>query len=249
MNVKDLIVKPISSTSARKICKLYHYSGTCVNNSCLHFGVFVGDVCAGVMQFGPPMVKAKVLPLVSGTGWNGMLELNRMAFGPLLPRNSESRALSVALRLIKKTYPHVEWILSFADGTQCGDGTIYRATGFVLTQIKKNNSIIKLTDGTITTNMTMGKGKHALKQGGRSGAPEGAVKLEGFQLRYIYFLNKEARGRLTVPEIPFSKIAELGAAMYKGKKRVVGVESGTSGFQPEGGGESPTTTLHIKQGV
>ena len=34
--------------------------------------------------------------------------------------------------------------------------------------------------------------------------------------RYIYFLNPAARQRLTVPILPFSKIDEMGARMYKG---------------------------------
>lgn len=42
--------------------------------------------------------------------------------------------------------------------------------------------------------------------------------LKGYQLRYVYFIDKSARKRLTVPEIPFSKIDELGAGMYKGEK-------------------------------
>jgi hypothetical protein len=45
-----------------------------------------------------------------------------------------------------------------------------------------------------------------------------AKPLEGYQLRYIYFINKDARKRLTVPEIPFSRIEEIGASMYKGEK-------------------------------
>lgn len=36
-------------------------------------------------------------------------------------------------------------------------------------------------------------------------------------LRYIYFIDKKCRERLTVPEIPFSRIDELGAGMYKGE--------------------------------
>lgn len=45
----------------------------------------------------------------------------------------------------------------------------------------------------------------------------GAKPLKGFQLRYIYFLDKRWRKRLTVPELPFSKIDEMGAGMYKGE--------------------------------
>lgn len=42
--------------------------------------------------------------------------------------------------------------------------------------------------------------------------------LQGYQLRYIYFIDKSYREKLTVPEIPFSKIDEIGAGMYKGQK-------------------------------
>ena len=41
--------------------------------------------------------------------------------------------------------------------------------------------------------------------------------LTGYQLRYIYFIDKSYRQRLTVPEIPFSKIDEIGAGLYKGE--------------------------------
>lgn len=47
----------------------------------------------------------------------------------------------------------------------------------------------------------------------------GFKPLEGFQLRYIYFLDPSYRERLTVPELPYSRIQELGEGMYKGEKR------------------------------
>ena len=67
---------------------------------------------------------------MTDTPWNGFLELNRLAFADWLPRNSESRAIGYALRWLRATYPWLQWIVSFADATQCGDGAIYRASGF-----------------------------------------------------------------------------------------------------------------------
>lgn len=46
----------------------------------------------------------------------------------------------------------------------------------------------------------------------------GGKILKGYQLRYIYFIDKSKQKDLTVPIIPFSKIDELGAGMYKGEK-------------------------------
>lgn len=215
---KEIHLAPISSSDARNFVKNYHYSGKVVNNSNLHFGVFYNGSCEGVLQYGPPMNKYKVLPLVEGTQWSEMLELNRMAFSDVLPKNSESRAISISIKLIKKRYPHIKWILSFADGTQCGDGTIYRASGFLLTQIKKNSSIIKLANGEIGCSITYGKAKHALAQNGSSGKPEGSEILDGFQFRYIYLIDQNLK--LNCDVLPFSRIKELGASMYKGKKNV-----------------------------
>ena len=127
---KELIVRVIPSKVAVQFIKKHHYSGKVVNNSNLHFGVFQNNILHGVMSFGPSLDKKKMLGLVDGTGWNEFLELNRMAFDDALPRNSESRAISIAFRLIKKNAPQIKWIISFADGCSCGDGTIYRASGF-----------------------------------------------------------------------------------------------------------------------
>ena len=134
---KEIEVKVIPSKIAIPFIKQHHYSKKVVNNSCLHFGVFLDNALHGVMQFGPSMDKSKIIGLVEGTGWYNFLERNRMAFDDVLPRNSESRAISLAIKLIKRNAPQIKWIISFADGCSCGDGTIYRASNFVLTGIKK----------------------------------------------------------------------------------------------------------------
>ena len=148
-DAKQLIVKPISARDANRIVRQLHYSGKVVNNSQLHLGVFMGDKCGGAMQFGPSLDKRKMLGLVTGTLWNEFIELNRMAFADWLPRNGESRCIGYAMRWIRKQYPWIKWVVSFADGTQCGDGTIYRASGFVLTGIKENNQIWEAPSGRV----------------------------------------------------------------------------------------------------
>jgi hypothetical protein len=199
------------------------------------------------MQFGTSIDKRKMQGLIDGTSWNGFIELNRMAFAEWLPRNSESRAIAVAMRLIRKSYPHIEWVVSFADATQCGDGTIYRASGFVLTGIKKNAQMLLMPDGSIVAKKTLDNPNN-MTGGGKFGSSlareKGARPLPGFQLRYIYFLNKAARERLTVPIIPFSEIKNRGASMYRGKPlSVQSIDSDASGDQLEEGGASPTCTL------
>lgn len=243
-DAKKIHVAPISRDHANAVCKRFHYSGSFVLGSQLHLGVFLDGRLEGVMQFGAPIDKRKVIGLVANTPWNGFLELNRMAFGPRLPRNSESRALAIAMRIIRKSYPHIQWVVSFADATQCGDGTIYRASGFVLTNIKVNKTILRMPDGTITTDKTLNLSADPKK---RTGAMRklGASPLPGFQLRYIYFLDPTARWRLVGQEVSFAEIQRLGAGMYRGEKRRAGSKAIVAPANHAGeDGETPIPALH-----
>ena len=234
---KDIVVKPIKAAVANRKCKEIHYSGKVVPNSQLHFGVFLDGKLEGVMQFGPSMVKKATMTIVESTGFNEFIELNRMAFSDSLPKMSESRAIGVAMRLIKKNYPQIKWVISFSDGTQCGDGAIYRASGFDLTQIKEN-SHLRIIPETGKPMQEM-----AAFHAGKTKDFKKWDKLKGFQLRYIYFIDKTYRDKLTVPILPFSEIDRRGARMYKGVSRVT---KATSGDQLESGGAIPTSTLQSK---
>ena len=196
------------------------------------------------MQFGPSMRKDLIQPLVRGTGWNEFIELNRMAFADWLPRFGESRCIGYALRWMRKTYPHIKWVISFADGTQCGDGTIYRASGFVLTGIKQNSQM--------AINPDTGELMHkiAAYHQGKEYDHARWEKSKGYMFRYIYFLDPTARERLTVPILPFSEIDRRGAGMYKGKQRVLragSVRGDTLPVQGGEGGSSPTPALHVER--
>ena len=197
------------------------------------------------MQFGPSMRKDLIAPLVTGTRWNGFIELNRMAFADWMPRNGESRCIGWAMRWIRKMYPHIKWVVSFADGTQCGDGTIYRASGFALTGIKKNSQM--------AINPSTGKPQHKIGAYHQGLEYDHAKwdKVPGYMLRYIYFIDPTARDRLTVPVLPFSEIDKRGAGMYKGMKRQQC--AGSIAFDAPAnhageGGSTPTSALHSDGG-
>lgn len=210
---KEIELKVIPANIANDFVRKHHYSGKVVPNSQVHFGAFLDNNLHGVMSFGASTDKSKIISIVKNTGWNEFIELNRMAFDEYLPKNSESRCISIAIKLLKKNAPHIKWIISFADGCQCGDGTIYRASGFVLTGIKKNTGLRKDENGNVYSQVTFSAHKPNEMNKFRQ-----MEKLEGNMLRYIYFIDKSKQKDLTVPIIPFSKIDELGAGMYKGEK-------------------------------
>ncbi len=259
---KEIIVKVIPSKIANEFVKKHHYSGKVVQNSSLHFGAFLDGKLHGVMSYGSPLDKSKILGIVEGTGWNEMLELNRMAFDEYLPKYSESRCIAISVRLIKKNAPQIKWILSFSDGTQCGDGTIYRASGFLLTNIVTNKNTCKLPNGEVIHKMTLesnptsarkeldGKSYYQLT-GGKYDFAKYVIEVKGkiligYQLRYVLIIDNNCK--LNCPILPFSKIDEIGAGMYKGKKRKicdVSITANAAGFQLAEDGQHDHIALSI----
>jgi len=228
---KKIIVKVIPAKIANEFVKQHHYSGKVVQNSSLHFGCFLDNKLHGVLSYGSSLDKSKTIGLVEPTLWNEYLELNRMAFDEYLPRNSESRCISISLKLIKRNAPHIKWILSYADATASGDGAIYRAAGFMLTRINVNKSILILPDGERIADVSIKnrRDKYTIQRvckklgiptySGATVKPvidAGARWAEGYQLRYIYLIDKSCK--ITVPILPFSRIDELGAGMYRGER-------------------------------
>lgn len=247
---KELVVKVIDATAARRIVERFHYSGKCTQNSQIHFGVFLNGQLEGALQFGPSIDKRRMAQNL-GIGFNEALELNRMAFSDALPKNSESRAIGICLRMLRKAYPHLRVIISFADACQCGDGTIYRASGFKLHSYKKNNSLLDAGSGKVDFNhgtkkrqLVVAKKSLDNKQGAGGKYLSSELKLKplpGFQMKYLFFFDKALEGRFKfVDKIPDE------VRMYKGQ-RLGSVESGTSPVQGEGSGESPTPRLQSDQ--
>ncbi len=253
---KDILLRPIDAKTANDLVRRVHYSGKIVQNSQLHIGVFYEGKLEGAMQFGPSLDKRKIQGLVRGSQWHEFVELNRMAFTDNLPRNSESRAIAVAMRILKQHAPQLKWVVTFADATQCGDGTIYRAAGFVLTGMTQNREILRMPNGEVKHRIALNTDdKIVARYGGgmlgaaRLAAQFNAERIDGFQLRYIYFLDPSYRQRLTVPELPYSEIERMGAAMYKGEKRAGVVQRVEHGLQSEtalqGDPPAPETVLTV----
>lgn len=261
VSAKDMIIKVIPSATANDFIKKCHYSGKVVNNSQVHFGAFLNGHLHGAISLGPSLDKSKVIGLVKDTKWNEFIELNRLAFDDSLPKNSESRAIAIVMKLLKKNAPHLKWVISFADATQCGDGAIYRASGFHLVGIKENNRLLRMPDGTIThgINLTRQGSCNVSKKYNPRQLSEhqivkelGAEYLPGYQIKYIYFLDKSKQADLTVPILPFKMIDDLGAGMYRGKPKeksaLVVHPVRTPGDQPGEGGSIPTPThMHENQ--
>lgn len=198
-------VRIIDRQIANGVIIANHYSKRVYSASTLHLGVFLGGEMAGVLQYGFAMNPASADSVVAGTGMNEYLELNRMWLADAAPRNSESRALSYSIRLIRRVRPAVKWIQSFAD-ERCGlFGTVYQAAGF--TFHGEHRGIFWELDGefyhnSLMTNRRSATGPRAAHLLANS---DRATRRDLRQFRYLRFLQRRFARSCRHPVRPFPK--------------------------------------------
>lgn len=162
---KNYIVKQIHSDIANRFIKEFHYSHKVVSNSKLHLGIFSKDnidILCGVLSFGYPMnPKRTPQKIVNNSTYLEMYELNRMAMDDKMPKCSESQAIGICIKWLKRYRPEIKWLLSFSDGKEGNVGIIYQATNWDYLGYNISDSFFDL-DGTILHNVQIW---HKFKEG------------------------------------------------------------------------------------
>lgn len=181
-------IKEINRDLANAIIVKNHYSHKYYNASYIHLGVFIDGIIVGVLQYGYAMNPASQEGVVSGTNIDEYLELNRMWLDDSAPRNSESRAISYSIKYIKRKFPKIKWIQSFAD-ERCGKfGIVYQAANFEY--FGEHNSVFWQLgnewyhNSLMTRNPELSKSAAYLQD---HKAEASAISLR--QFRYIYFID------------------------------------------------------------
>jgi Enterobacteriaceae phage adenine modification enzyme len=219
-------VRPIAKAQADALIRAGHYSRSVVWSSSLHFGVFADNTIIGAIQYGPAMNPASGANIVADTLSDGWLELNRMWLADDKPRYCATRAIAFSLRLIKHLRPSVEWVQSFAD-SRCGKlGAVYQAASFIY--CGSHRSMFYEIDGE-WFHKSM-KARAPVDSRGWWSGPKiaffrdnehRAVVHTFTQYRYLRFLNRRARKRLTLPELPYPKPIDELARTAKAEKNEV----------------------------
>lgn len=190
----ELWVEVIPVWLARVVIKAHHYSGTVVNNSYLNLGVFSHRELVGVMQWGYALNPASGKNVVDGTGNKEYMELNRLWVHDKMPRNTASRAMSYAIKTIKRLHPQVQWLQTFAD-SRCGrSGVTYQACNFKY--IGSHLADFYELDGGWYHSIAMNRTKGGVRGAYLRVNKARAVKHSFPQYRYVFFLNKHAEKRL-----------------------------------------------------
>lgn len=131
---KKYFVEQIHSSKANKMTALYHYSGVGFKKAKLNLGVFRKEdsKLVGVLQWGCSFQENIRLdryvkePITK----DEYLELNRFSMADSEGKNSESQAISLGIKWIKKYMSNIRLLVSYAGRKEGNYGYIYQATNW-----------------------------------------------------------------------------------------------------------------------
>lgn len=197
-------VKEISRDLANQLVVLNHYSKKFYNATYIHLGVFKDGEISGVLQFGYAMNPASAGSVVFDTEMDEYLELNRMWLDDDCPKNSESKALSYAVKFIKRKYPKIKLVQSFADERCGGFGIVYQACSF--SYYGEHTSTFWELDGEIYHNSLMTRDRSLSKSAAKiQDGKERAISYNLRQFRYIKFIDGREKKNCKLKEMPYPK--------------------------------------------
>ena len=201
-------VKVIERDIANDIIKKNHYSKKFYNATYIHLGVYENDNMLGVLQYGYAMNPASCGSVVEGTEMNQYLELNRMWLSDELEtKYPESRAISYSIKYIKRQYPKIKWIQSFADERCGGFGIVYQACTF--SYYGEHKSDFWELEGQVYHNIQMTVSKDSKRYAGEAKYlqenKDKAKRLNLRQFRYIKFLDQREKKKCLLKEQPYPK--------------------------------------------
>jgi hypothetical protein len=202
----DFYIKEIDRSLANDLVVKNHYSKKFYNGTYIHLGLFVDGEIRGVLQYGYAMNPASGGSVVEGTDKDQYLELNRMWIADNVGEYPESRAISYSLKYIRKRYPKIKWIQSFADERCGGFGIVYQACSF--DYYGEHINMFWELDGetfhnSIMTSEKAGKRGYNLLNDPKN--KDRVIKHELRQFRYIKFLDQRWKKKCLHKEKPYPK--------------------------------------------
>lgn len=212
--------------AAKYACENWHYSKLKPAGSTVHFGVWENGKFIGVVLYGRGVAPNLLSPY--GLKVNQGCELIRIA---LTNHKTEvSRIVSITLRLLKKSYPGLKLVISFADPYQDHHGGVYQA----------GNWIYLGTTSSKKTPFINGRMVHARTLNHQPKSKRDKLNIEWIPTpgkhRYAMPLDKEIQKKVQFLAKPYPKCATS-------KDNVV------STFQVEEGGAIPTVALQSNEAV
>jgi adenine modification enzyme len=121
--IKEIDIK----TTSEFICK-YHYSHKMPSSIRLMLGLYHNEDLMACIIYGNP-VGRNVVKFLNRPRIN-CAELQRLFSRDGLPKNNESYFISHSFKYLKKYYPEIKYLISYADSTYGHIGIVYQATNW-----------------------------------------------------------------------------------------------------------------------
>lgn len=191
----------IDAKAARMACQRWHYSRTMPMNKSARIGVWEGGAFIGAIIYG--LGASPSLGKPYGLGIFEICELTRVALRA--HEHPVSRMLAISIRMIRKAFPGIRLIVSFADQRRDHHGGIYQATNWIYAGETTPAKMIELPDGELVDLRRFnGHGHNASKP-----IPPGAreVKVPP-KYRYLMPLDGEMRDQVSALSMPYPKRAK-----------------------------------------
>lgn len=191
----EIKLKEVESKDVRQLIEENHYSHKCTPNHFLSFDINNGQ---GAIQLGFGIRPAKKNSISSLITKDNYCEFDRMWLSDDLPKNSESHVIGLLIRYIKKNYPKIKFIITYADGSANNRGIIYKASN--ATEIDPIMcDFYRLADGERVHPVSMWHRHKTRAWATMQELYPGIKHIKGtkknpvYQYRFIYILNKGLR--------------------------------------------------------
>lgn len=180
--------------------KQYHYSNALPSLNKHFIGFFLNDEIVGLVTLGwgtrPVHTIKKLFPSLETKDY---FEIGRMVMTDEMPRNSESQMLSQLVKYLKRNFPKIKVLFTWADGMLGKCGYVYQASNFLYAG--KITTDFYLKDGIKIhprqTRKLFVKDENDKRLSIRPTLEQmqefNIQHYKGNQYRYIYFLNDEKK--------------------------------------------------------
>jgi len=143
--IPNFELRHMKPTSAKLFMRRWHYTHTCGNIVCAH-GFYVENRLSAIVSYTPPVGRHLPNSILENGIYSEFLELQRLFTHDRLPKNSESKCVSMSLKRLKQDYPKVVVVVSYADSGAGHVGYVYQATNWIYTG-KASNELKIFIDG------------------------------------------------------------------------------------------------------
>jgi hypothetical protein len=200
---RSLHVEPVPPSVVQDLIETHHYLRSMPASPRLCFGVYLLDRLVGAVVFTAGSRLGH--KLLAAAKPQDVVTLARLYLTDDMPKNSESRVLSVVLRYIKR---HTDWklILSYSDPAAGHVGTVYQASGWMYLGQTEPGGYVDLGDGRLhhPRSVYTQYGSNNVRHLRATGVPARRVPVPG-KHRYVYVLDPLWAWRLRHRARPYPK--------------------------------------------